>query len=357
MKIEKPYFDVGVYCITYNQSLYILDTLNGFCIQQTKTPFICAIFDDVSSDGEQEVIRKYLIDNFDECDHSLSIDKETNDYELLFVRHKKNQNGYFAAFFLKYNHFSIKKQRLPYLLDLVDVKYVAECEGDDYWIDPLKLQKQFDALETHPECTIAFCKVKNVSRKGTDLKSTKPGDYLKTGIVTIDDFLKYQYGKGRWVFQTSGYFYRIRKDLQECYNSDLYRQFPYGDEPFVIWCLLKGKGYYIDDIGSCYRVQAGGYVSRVKNNSNFAINQENKIIKALLFLDDYTQFKYHQYIDNRILFARFYIEYYKGHYFSLYNPRFFKILRCFSLKTIAIINLRFLCPPLYRKLRKERLSH
>lgn len=352
-------FLVCVRCFTYNHVNYITDALNGFCMQKTNFPYVCCVLDDASTDGEQDVINAYLQDNFDMYDTSIVRREETDDFSLVFTKHKENEMCYIAVLFLKYNHHSIRKDKMSYIAEWQKTaKYEASCEGDDYWIDPTKLQKQVDALETHPECTIAFCKVKDVSRKGTDLKTTKPnGNYLKTGVVTLNDFLKYQYGKGQWVFQTSGYFYRILKDLQECYNSDLYKQFPYGDEPFVIWCLLKGKGYYIDDIGSCYRVQAGGYMSSVRNNPDFAINQQNKLIKALLFLDDYTQFKYHQYINNRILFAKFYIEYNSGHYLSLYNPRFYKILRYVPLKIFVIFNLRFLCPPLYQKLKRYRFSH
>lgn len=356
MKIEKPYFDVGVYCITYNQSLYILDTLNGFCIQQTKTPFICAIFDDVSSDGEQEVIRKYLIDNFDECDHSLSIDKETNDYELLYVRHKKNQNCYFAVFFLKYNHFSIKKQRLPYLLDLVDVKYVAECEGDDYWIDPQKLQKQADILEKHPECTIAFCKVKDVSKNGCDLKSTKPnGNYVNPGIITIKDYLKYQYGQGKWVFQTSSFFYRSC-NITELFNTDFYKAYPVGDTALVTELLLKGDGYYIDDVCSCYRVQSGGHTSHFKDNSELAIAYQEKLISSLSILDEITSYKFHKYLESRRLQSSFYIDFYKKNYVKMLAPKYWPLVFVISPRTQLIMALKIFCTPLYRFLRNRYLS-
>lgn len=352
-------FPVCVRCFTYNHVNYITNALDGFCMQKTKFPFVCCVVDDASTDGEQEVIKAYLQEHFDLNDDSVVRTEETDDYNLIFAKHNENKMCYIAVLFLKYNHYSIKKNKMPYIAEWQNqAKYEASCEGDDFWIDPDKLQKQTDALENNPDCTIAFCKVKDVSRKGTDLGSTKPnGNYIKNGVFTLADFLKYQYGKGRWVFQTSGYFYRLRKDLLDCYNSDLYKHYPYGDEPFVIWCLLKGNGFYVDSVSSCYRIQSGGYMSNVKDNIEFAVNLQERLINALMFLDDYTQLKYHKYIKNRILFAQFYKAYYAGHYLSLYNPRFYRIYRYIPFKVLLIVNLRFLCPPLYWKLKKYRLSH
>ena len=62
---ERPPYKVFVYCNTFNQTSYIKDTMDGFCMQQTNFPFVCMIMDDASTDGEPEVIKQYLNDNFD----------------------------------------------------------------------------------------------------------------------------------------------------------------------------------------------------------------------------------------------------------------------------------------------------
>ena len=61
---------------------------------------------------------------------------------------------YFAVVYLKENHYSQKKSKAPYLTEWEDTKYIALCEGDDYWTDPLKLQKQVDFLERHPDYSL-----------------------------------------------------------------------------------------------------------------------------------------------------------------------------------------------------------
>lgn len=154
-------FKVCVRCFTYNQSPYIKEALDGFCIQKTTFPFVCIIIDDASTDGEQEIIKNYLLEHFDLEDESIIRNEETDDYDLTFARHKTNINCFFSVLYLKYNHYSIKKSKLHYFSKWLDsVKYEALCEGDDYWTDPHKLQKQVSFLEDNSDYVLCFHNVK-----------------------------------------------------------------------------------------------------------------------------------------------------------------------------------------------------
>ena len=142
-------------CMTYNHAPYIVDAMNGFCIQETSFPVVSVIIDDASTDGEQEVIQKYVQENFNLQDNKVVRREETDDYKLVFAQHNTNKNCFFAVIFLKYNHYG-KKEKRPYYAEWLDAaKYVAYCEGDDYWTDPHKLQKQVDFMDSHPE--YGFC--------------------------------------------------------------------------------------------------------------------------------------------------------------------------------------------------------
>lgn len=148
-KIEINKYMVFVECMTFNHVNFIEDAINGFCMQQTDFPFVCAIIDDASTDGEPIVIRKYFEDHFDLQDKSVAKFKETDDYVLTYARHKTNKNCFFLVFYLKYNHYG-KKDKEPYYAEwLNNSKYIAICEGDDYWIDQNKLKKQVDILESN----------------------------------------------------------------------------------------------------------------------------------------------------------------------------------------------------------------
>lgn len=143
---------VCVRCFTYNHSPYIVDTLNGFCMQKTSFPFVCVVVDDASTDGEQDVIRKYLLHHFDLEDNSIVRIEETNDYYLTFAQHKSNKNCFFVVLLLKYNHYR-NKDKFQYFLEWFNNSdYIALCEGDDYWTNTRKLQKQVDYLDQHGNC-------------------------------------------------------------------------------------------------------------------------------------------------------------------------------------------------------------
>ena len=137
-------YEVLVRCFCYNQEQYIEETLRGFVSQKTTFPFIALVVDDCSTDGTRDIIRKY---------------------ELLYPDIVK-------GIYLKENHFSKKKPKIPYVNPWRDrCKYEAMCEGDDYWIDPLKLQKQHDFLESHPECCMVYTNINWLEQqKGLMLK-------------------------------------------------------------------------------------------------------------------------------------------------------------------------------------------
>ena len=151
---------VCVRCITYNHAPYITEALEGFAMQQTSFPYVCCIIDDASTDGEQEIIKRYLENNFDQYDINTCRYEETDDYFLFFAHHKTNLNCYFAVLYLKYNHYSkpgCNQRKLKYIAEWnKTAKYYALCEGDDYWIDSNKLQKQVEYMDSNPECSYLF---------------------------------------------------------------------------------------------------------------------------------------------------------------------------------------------------------
>ena len=240
-------YKVCVWCNTYNQASYIKDTMDGFCIQQTNFPFVCMIMDDASTDGEPEVIKQYLHDYFD-----IEWTKETDDYHLTLARHKENKNCYFAVYLLKYNHYSIKKLRLRYYKELADdIDYVALCEGDDYWTDAHKLQKQADALDANPQATLVYTNFQAIDAEGNPIirpfikdfpKRSHSGDNLPTLL---------RYGNYIMVL-TSMYRYKV-------FESESLTNCPVRmDFNTTMSAALMGDFIWLPEQTGCYRILESG---------------------------------------------------------------------------------------------------
>ena len=239
------FFKVRVECMTFNQAPYIEDSMNGFTMQQTDFPFVCTIIDDASTDGEQDVIHKYLQDNFDLENKSVVRNEETDDYVLCFAQHKSNKNCFFAVLYLKYNHYSIKKSKRPYIENWSNTKYIAFCEGDDYWISVAKLQKQVDFLDEQPHYSAVAGNTRKISIDGRDLGffSTKSS----RDLIDMGELVRSRQ------FHTASIAYR----------QSVYQQSPAATSPFGwdmwLWCCLISQGpiRYEDEVICVYRCGTG----------------------------------------------------------------------------------------------------
>lgn len=239
-------YKVCVRCFTFNQSRYITQTMDGFVMQQTDFPFVCCIVDDASTDGEQEVITKYLDEHFIKDD--VSYEKETDYAKIRFARHKENNNCYFAILFLRQNHHQIKKPKYQYLNEWQQgTPYQALCEGDDYWIASDKLQKQASFLDSHPDYSLVYCDEIIVGPDSKQLQRRKPkrysGDCRKSlientnYIVTACVCFRYAYFE-EWR--------AVRREVPI--------RMKLGDKPQWVYLSTKGKFQYIEEPMVAYRL-------------------------------------------------------------------------------------------------------
>lgn len=336
---EEKKWVVCVQCMTYNHAPFIEDTMDGFVIQKTSFPYVCCIVDDASTDGEPDVIDKYMKEHFDLYDASTVLREDTDDYNLLFARHRSNINCYFAVFFLKYNHYcnpENKQKRSIYTSRWLDnAEYIAVCEGDDYWIDSNKLQKQVLALEDHPECTMSCCKTIRVSALDNSKGSTIPlQDHIKEGYVTMEDYLKEQFSKGIWTFHTSSYLFN--NHLINSFDSEklkFIKSFPYSDMAHVLWALMNGNVYYLDFIGGCYRVMSGGYNSMIRKDKNKAQEHSQKMVEGLKYFDEITEMRYHKHVMTRIKHIQYYCEIDQGHHLVFLKPYYWSSFNMTFIKS------------------------
>ena len=228
---------VSVYCTAYNHEKYIRDCLNGFVMQKTDFSFEAIIHDDASTDQTQAIIREY-----EQLYPSIikPIYQTVNQHQLKVPMIKK------------------------FILPKVRGKYVAICEGDDYWIDENKLQEQVQLMEDNPDCHFCVCGVQEVFLNGKPLGVLHPSTEIPSGYITPNDFIRYA---GTYSFQTSSYLVRYEDWKEYILNPPTFRKHSdIGDLPMLLYFGSMGPTGYVNKIMSCYRRGAPTSYSTQKNN-------------------------------------------------------------------------------------------
>ena len=259
MNNEKSPLMVTIKCLAYNQAPYIRQCLDGFVMQQTTFRFEAIVHDDASTDGTADIIREYA-----------------EKYPDIIIPIIETENQY-----------SKHDGSLRRIMDEhMHGKYIAVCEGDDYWIDPLKLQKQFDFMEAHPECSLCFHANYDLLPSG-EKRIHKPRE-IKQCYSPEDVIL----GGGGFM-STNSMFYRGAY-LRNEERPDFWKKCPIGDLPSMLYLVTKGKFGYIDDVMSVYRCQAAGSWSTRQNSLKIRTKHYKAILKMFDEYDEYTNGMYHQ---------------------------------------------------------------
>ena len=251
---------VSICSLTYNHEPFIRQCLNGFMMQKTNFEFEVLIHDDASTDNTATIIREYEAKY---PDIIKPIYREVNLYS-------QGQSGFFARF----------------LFPLAKGKYIALCEGDDYWTDPLKLQKQVDFLEGNEE--YGMC----VSNR---LVKTIDGEYFKDLLnkenITLEDVLRGQILHTQtMLFLNKGYEFID-------FLSDLIKEGKGGDREIGYYYALKGNIYCLPDILAVYRMTGSGVWSQFSEQEKvwleldafYDFHKRIKFINRKLFANEYAK--------------------------------------------------------------------
>lgn len=227
----KPTIDykVLIKCFTYNQEKYIEDALKGFVRQKTNFPFCALVVDDCSKDGNAEIIKRY----------------------------EREYPDIIKGIYLPVNMYG-NPEKDNYIKPWAErAKYIAYCEGDDYWIDDYKLQRQVDFLDTHPEYMMHFHNA--IIRYDNHCF---PDQIMKN--FTSDDFsTKLIFEK--WQLPLASILFRKEILDSEIYH-ELTRKWRFGVCLFIAASRL-GKVYGLSECLSVYRKNEGGISNRISGST------------------------------------------------------------------------------------------
>lgn len=261
---------VSIHCITYNHEKYIGDAIDSFLGQQTDFKYEILIHDDASTDRTADIIREY----------------------------EKKYPDLIKPIYQIENQYSKGGASVEIInFERAKGKYIAVCEGDDYWTDSKKLQKQVDYLEKNPECSLVFhaADVVNVNKETT---GTIARIAEKSRIVNMDEIaLK---AEPNFIPTASRVFRKVFIDkLPSWYiNASI------GDFPTALLVGNYGYFYYIDEMMSAYRTGvSGSWTSRMFNGkddiqNSIKVNQE--CIQILNDFNRYSKYQFKQEVNNAI---------------------------------------------------------
>lgn len=243
-------FLVSISVITYNQEEYIRNTLDNIIAQKVAFPIEIVVGDDCSTDNTRSICIEYK-----------------NKYPNIIQLHLHEKNmGSMANWISNIN--------------LCQGKYIAICEGDDYWTDPYKLQKQVDLMESHSD--FSMCAHASQILMCDHFDECK----IDKSVLTTEDLIDED-----WGIMTASILFR--KDMLDM--PDWYGKVKNGDYALQLLLSLKGNIGYLPDNMSVYRQHFGGVSASLK-----PLNQTAWIVFLLDEFNKYTNGKFRKLIIARI---------------------------------------------------------
>jgi len=240
---------VSVCCVTYNHMRYIVQAIESFLNQKTNFPFEVIIHDDASSDGTSDVIREYA-------------DKRPDLIKPIF----QTENQYSRS----------RAISARFVWPKCRGKYIALCEGDDYWTDPLKLQKQVDFLERNDAYSMCFHEA-DVLDNGV---KTRNNDFRRDRTFTIQDMARRNIGR----IVTASCVFRNRTNTFPVWYAQL-RSLDWG---LHMINAEYGKVYFMDEVMAVYRIHEGGVWSHRSDSE-----KTSRILESMRDLDRAFNYRYH----------------------------------------------------------------
>jgi glycosyltransferase involved in cell wall biosynthesis len=222
---------VSIFILTYNQEQFIAETIESVLMQKTNFPYQLVIGEDCSTDTTRTICEQYV-----------------NQYpqKIKLLPSLEKNIGLIANYMRT--------------IAACDGKYIAICDGDDYWIDAYKLQKQVDFLDKNPDYSMVYTAVKRLYADGEIVDYTYT---LNKKQLDFEDLIF-----NNFIYSVTAMFRNIQSEDNKL--PSWISIFPFGDWQTYLWVLKDGsKIHFIDDITAVYRMNIGVSFVIMEKNSAF----------------------------------------------------------------------------------------
>lgn len=258
---------VSIFCLTYNHAPFIKDALEGFLKQKTSFAYNVLVFDDASTDGTSDILMNYQ-----------------KKYPEIFNVYISPQNTYNSPerekiLSLLYDHY-------------LTGKYIAWCEGDDYWIDENKLQLQVDYMEHNLNCSMTAH-----AARWLDCTQNKEWIYSPYDIskkVSPEEIILQKNGN----LSTA----TLVMHREVFFRENSFPRCDVEDWPIQLYAICKGEIYYFNKVMSVYRyMHPGSWSAKISKDEEKHILHNYGMVDFLKKYDIFTKLQFHDVVRKREL--------------------------------------------------------
>ncbi len=309
---------ITVVVMTYNHEGYIAKAIQSILNQKIDVDFNIVVHDDCSNDGTYELL----------------LDLQKNSGSKITIIRQKTR---------KFLSEGLNQMIFKYVVPKINSRFVAFCDGDDYWIDDLKLKKQFEFMIAHEDYSLCFHSAYQLKQNG-DISSKL---FIKPeGDIDLRDIICENTGV---CIATSSIF--LKSEVFKVFpNWRL--QYPVEDVPMYIYAALNGKIHRLKDIMCVYRQFASGsWSSQNKNNIEKRVNHLLRMNEAIKMFDEETNKQYHSLVEVQISGYEFGIALLKKDFAVIFNRKNKKLFKSLKKKERLSLLLQYKTPRLYRMLK------
>jgi len=256
---------VSIHCLCYNHEKFIVEALDGMVNQKTNFAYEIIVHEDASTDRSAEIVKEY----------------EQKYPELIKVIYQeKNQYSQNIDAF-RTHMFPVSRG-----------KYIAICDGDDFWCCEDKLQLQYDFLEAHPDTFMVACNSERIRTDGSKINNVV--EVQGSRYIPVEELIF----KNKSVPQQSSLMFR--REFYEVEQPEWFYK-TVMDNRFRLFSACLGKVYYIDRVMAKYRAMVqGSYSMSLRKDQTHYKKQLTSAIEFFEHFDEYTSFKYTEAIKKEI---------------------------------------------------------